>query len=146
MDKITAISLVTKNKYPNQVVGNVGLYYICYELSKIGWNVMPTSRNAKGVDIIIYSQDAKRTNTIQVKSLSKKSLVPLGNKPNNFIAEFLIFCLNVFDVPEAFIIKPEEIRDRIHEGIKDGKKTYWLQPKDYGEFKNKWEEIGNGNY
>jgi len=28
----------------NQLVGNVGLYYICYELSKRDWNVLPTSR------------------------------------------------------------------------------------------------------
>jgi len=28
-----------------QIVGNTGLYYVCYELSKRGWNVMPTARN-----------------------------------------------------------------------------------------------------
>lgn len=50
------MSKVKKNKLPKQVVGNVGLYYVCYELSKRGWNVLPTSRNAKGVDIIIYNQ------------------------------------------------------------------------------------------
>ena len=33
----------------NQLVGNVGLYYICYELSRLGWNVLPTSRNARGI-------------------------------------------------------------------------------------------------
>jgi hypothetical protein len=39
---------------PNQAVGNVGLYYVCYRLSCLGWNVMPTARNARGVDILIY--------------------------------------------------------------------------------------------
>jgi hypothetical protein len=33
----------------NQVVGNVGLFYVCYRLSRLGWNVMPTARNARGV-------------------------------------------------------------------------------------------------
>ena len=33
-----------------QVVGNVGLYYVCYKLSLQGWNVMPTARNARGID------------------------------------------------------------------------------------------------
>ena len=28
------------------------MYYACYHLSKLGWNVMPTARNAKGIDII----------------------------------------------------------------------------------------------
>src|SRR5689334_2198993 len=28
-----------------QLTGNVGLYYCCYRLSLLGWNVMPTARN-----------------------------------------------------------------------------------------------------
>jgi hypothetical protein len=31
-----------------QTVGNIGLHYVCYRLSRFGWNVMPTTRNAKG--------------------------------------------------------------------------------------------------
>ena len=38
-----------------QITGNVGLYYYCYKLSLPGWNVMPTARDARGVDIIAYS-------------------------------------------------------------------------------------------
>ena len=38
-----------------QVTGNVGLYYCCYQRSLMGWNVMPTARNAKGVDIVILA-------------------------------------------------------------------------------------------
>ena len=63
-----------------QTVGNIGLFYVCYRLSRLGWNVMPTARNAKGIDILIYSQDASQTRTIQVKTLSKGSPVPLSNK------------------------------------------------------------------
>ena len=61
-----------------QVTGNVGLYYYCYKLSLLGWNVMPTSRNARGIDIIAYSADASRFVGIQVKALSKRNPVPLG--------------------------------------------------------------------
>ncbi len=43
-----------------QITGNVGLYYCCYKLSLLGWNVMPTARNARGVDLIAYSADASR--------------------------------------------------------------------------------------
>jgi hypothetical protein len=34
-------------RIPKQVIGNTGLHYICYELSKRGWNVLPISRNAR---------------------------------------------------------------------------------------------------
>ena len=60
----------------NQTVGNVGLYFVCYQLSLRGWNVMPTARNARGVDILAYSDDASRTLSFQVKALSKKYPVP----------------------------------------------------------------------
>jgi len=43
-----------------QITGNVGLYYCCYRLSLLGWNVMLTARNARGVDIIAYNKDATR--------------------------------------------------------------------------------------
>ena len=63
---------------PAAVVGNVGMYYACYKLSLLGWNVMPTARNAKGIDIVAYNQSGKKMIGIQVKTLSRKSAVPLG--------------------------------------------------------------------
>jgi hypothetical protein len=140
---------MSKRKVPqirfNQLVGNVGLYYVCNELSKRRWNVLPTSRNAKGIDVVIYSQDAKRTHTLQVKALSKKSPAPIGSKLDNLIAEFLIVCREVFsEKPEVFVMRIDKIRKKIHEGIAEGRKSYWLQPKDYEEFKDNWDTIGDG--
>ena len=130
----------------NQLVGNVGLYYICYELSRLGWNVLPTSRNARGIDIVIYGRDAERKHTIQIKSLSEKNPVPVGTKLDSLIAEYLIVCTKVFDEkPEVFVMRIDAIKNRIHEGIKGGRKSYWLQPKSYEEFKDNWEVIGKGS-
>ena len=127
----------------NQIVGNIGLFYICYELCKRGWNAMPTSRNAKGVDIIIYNQDATKKYTIQSKSLSRRSPVPLGIS-GQIIADYLVICRNVFEIPEIFITTFKDIESQIHRGERAGKISYWLQPKDYEGFKNNWELIGNG--
>ena len=127
----------------NQIVGNAGLFYLCYELSKRGWNCLPTTRNAKGVDLVIYSQDAKRSYTIQVKALSKRNPVPFGSKPQ-LMADFVIIVRNVFDNPEVYIMKPEEIKERLHKGVKNGRTSYWLQPKNYEDFKDRWDIIGGG--
>ena len=105
---------------------------------------MPTSRNARGIDIVIYSQDAVRKYTIQVKALSKKAPVPLGNTLDNLYADYLIICRNVLKQPEIFIIKIADITTSIHRGEKDGRFSYWLQPKDYERFKDKWDVIGEG--
>jgi hypothetical protein len=74
-------------KLPNQLVGNMGLFYVCFELSKSGWNCLPTSRNAKGIDLAIYSQDAKKLsigvrkmegNLIGWKDLPMKTIKAIG--------------------------------------------------------------------
>lgn len=129
----------------NQVVGNVGLFYICYQLCKLGWNAMPTSRNARGIDILIYSQDGERKYTIQAKSLTKRSPVPLGKHLNNLMGDYFIICRNVFGDPETFIASVDKIRGRIHRGEKEGRISYWLDPKQYEEYKDNWAEIGRGD-
>jgi hypothetical protein len=132
---------------PNHAVGNVGLYYVCYRLSCLGWNVMPTARNARGVDILIYSQDAKRTAAIQVKALSRRNPVPLGGKLEGLFGDFFVICRDVAsERPECFILTPDEVRHLAHRGEKDGKVSFWLQPKDYAgeKFREAWSRVGSG--
>jgi hypothetical protein len=131
----------------NQVVGNVGLYFVCYRLSRLGWNVMPTARNARGVDIVIYNQDASQTHTVQVKALSRRSPVPLGGKIERLFGDYFVICRNVSsEVPECFILTPDEVRQLAHRGEKNGVTSYWLQPKQYETvgFRERWERIGQG--
>src|SRR3974390_3375656 len=67
------------NMANTQLVGNIGMYYAAYRLSLLGWNVMPTARNARGVDLLAYDASAKKYKGIQIKTLSKRrGAVPLG--------------------------------------------------------------------
>ena len=132
----------------NQVVGNVGLYFVCYHLSRMGWNVMPTARNARGIDVLIYSQDASRKLTVQVKALSKPSPVPLGAKLTNLFGDFFVVCRRLeAATPECFVLTPSEVQALAHRGEKDGKVSFWLQPKQYAtdQFRENWERIGFGS-
>lgn len=135
-------------KLSNQGVGNSGLYYVCFMLSRLGWNVMPTARNARGVDLIAYGFDAKDKLAVQVKALSKKSPVPLGGHLDNLFGDYFIICRGVLheEPPDCFILTPSEVRQRAHRGEKDGRVSYWLQPKSYDlpEFRNNWIRIGTG--
>ena len=131
----------------NQVIGNVGLFYVCYRLSRLGWNVMPTARNAKGIDVVIYSQDASRQHTIQVKALSKRSPVPLGGKIERLFGDYFVICRKVSsDTPECFVLTPAEVRKLAHKGVKNEITSYWLQPKQYetDAFRERWDRIGQG--
>ena len=134
----------------NQVVGNVGLYFVCYRLSALGWNVTPTARNARGIDIVIYSQDAKRCLTIQVKSLSKRTPVPLGKSLKKLFGDYFVICRGLAtDKPECFILEPDEVKTLAHHTPPLRSvygQSYWLQPKAYekDEFREKWDRIGRG--
>ncbi|MGP8125687.1 MAG: hypothetical protein ACLQEQ_07495 [Nitrososphaerales archaeon] len=126
----------------NQLTGNVGLYYVCYRLSKLGWNVLPTSRNARGVDIVAYDQKGRRRHTIQVKTLSKRDPIPLGNDPSTLFADYLIICRKVItDKPELFIAKMSTAKrkaERHGEGL-------WIHISDYQRFETKLDAlIGRG--
>ena len=43
-------------KVETEVTGNIGLYYVCYHLARIDWNVMPSARNAHEIDPIAYKK------------------------------------------------------------------------------------------
>lgn len=126
-----------------QIVGNVGLYFACYHLSLLGWNVMPTARNARGVDVIAYNVRGTRYIGIQIKTLSKRSPVPLGTSLEHLMGDFWIIINQAVSEPTAFILLPDEIKSLAHRGEKDGKVSYWLQPKNYdcAEYRNAWHRL-----
>lgn len=130
-----------------QIVGNIGLYYICYQLSSLGWNVMPTARNARGVDIIAYNRDCSRFVGVQVKALSKRDPVPLGTNLDNIMGDYWIIVNSLATEPRTFVMLPTEIKDLAHRGEKDGRVSYWLQPASYDTeiFVDGWSRIGRGD-
>jgi len=134
-------------KLETQITGNIGLYYACYKLSRMGWNVMPTARNARGVDIIAYNTHGTAFIGIQVKSLSKRNPVPLGKSLDKIMGNFWIIVNNVADKPDAFIMLPEEVKALAHRGEKNEKVSYWLQPAAYDtpDFKEAWQRMGHGH-
>lgn len=129
-----------------QLTGNVGLYYCCYRLSLMGWNVMPTARNARGVDVVAYSRDASRFVGVQVKALSKRNPVPLGPSLDKVMGDFWIVLNKVATAPSAYVMLPSEVTKSARRNEKDGRVSYWLEPNEYEHerFKEAWERIGQG--
>jgi hypothetical protein len=141
----SSFELTVAQQVGNQVVGNIGMYYAAYRLSQQGWNVMPTARNARGVDLLAYDVGAHVYKGIQVKALSKRNPVPLGNSLDRFIGDWWIIVINAgTTTPLCFIMKPREVRTLAHRGEKDGRVSYWLQPTQYNtdKFREAWHRIG----
>jgi hypothetical protein len=131
------------------VVGNIGMYFAAYRLSLMGWNVMPTSRNARGIDLLAYNRTAEHYLGIQVKALSKgKPPVPLGKSIDAFMGDWWIIVTNAITInPVCFIMTPAEVAQRAHRGEKEGRISYWLQPNQYHTdiFREGWDRIGRGD-
>ena len=134
-------------KLDAQVVGNAGLYFSSYHLSLLGWNAMPTVRNARGIDIVAYSRSGSHFLGLQVKALSKRYPVPLGTSLDKLMGDFWLIENNIANDPSVFILKPAEVRNLAHRGEKDGRVSYWLQPNSYDtdEFRDAWHRIGRGD-
>lgn len=134
-------------KLKPQITGNAGLYYCCYHLSLLGWNVMPTARNARGVDILAYDMSARRFLAIQVKTLSKRDPVPLGTSTEQLIGDYWIVVNRISQSPTAHVMQPAEVAALAHRGEKEGRISYWLQPRSYEQetFREAWHRIGRGD-
>lgn len=132
-----------KQRKSTQVTGNIGLFYVCYQLSKMGWNVMPTNRNAKGVDVIAYNHNVTKMISIQVKTLSAETSVLLGSSLDNVIGDYWIIVNDINNNPQTFIMLPSEVKETAKSGTgKTGKPTYWIPKKEYILFKDRWDRIG----
>jgi hypothetical protein len=137
---------MTVSKLDPQITGNIGLYYTCYHLSMLGWNVMPTARNARGVDIVAYDRSATHFIGVQVKSLSKRNPVPIGKSLDKIMGDYWVIVNKVATPsPSAFVLLPSEIRELAHRGEKEGRVSFWLQPTSYDQdgFREAWHRIGD---
>lgn len=108
---------------------------------------MPTARNARGIDVIAYDRTGTEFIGVQVKALTKRHPVPLGNSLDKIMGDFWVIVNNIEKEPRTYVLLPEEVKKLAHRGEKDGRVSYWLQPKSYcvDEYLEAWDRIGRGH-
>ena len=127
----------------HQLTGNSGLYFAAWHLSRRGWHVMPTVRNARGSDLIVANDDETVYFGVQSKALSKRVPVPLGLNLDSLRSDWWVITINAnTDKPVCFILQLDEIRALAFRSKDAG--AYWLQPKAYDreEFREAWHRLG----
>ena len=127
----------------NPFTGNAGLNYAAWQLSRRGWHVMPTIRNAKGSDLIVTDADETASFGVQSKGFYNKPPVPLGAKLENLrSAWWVITTFANSDTPVCYILRLEEVRALANPN-KNGA-AWWLEIKDYDkdEFREAWHRLG----
>jgi len=104
-------SIVSREK-----IGIAGAYYVAGELSQRGYIATLTSRNTKGVDILVASHDGLRAVSIQVKtssSMSPSRKWPFHDKDEHIFSSNLYYTLvhlrsdnvkpDIYIVPSKFV-------------------------------------------
>lgn len=131
----------------HQLTGNAGLYHVARELSRRGWHVMPTVRNARGADLYAASDDEAVVLPIQSKALSKRAPVPLGGSLDALRTRWWIITIHANTAaPKCYVMTLDEVRAAAHRGENSGGTvSYWLQPRAYAlpEYEEAWERLGS---
>lgn len=131
----------------HQLTGNAGLYHAAWQLSRRGWHVMPTVRNAQGSDLYAASQDESIVLTIQSKALSNRNPVPLGRSLEALRSAWWIITVNAnSEAPTSYVLTIDEVRQAAHHGVATANPAqFWLQPKGYdrAEFREAWDRLGS---
>lgn len=132
----------------SQVTGNAAMHYVAWQLSRKGWNVMPTARNAKGSDLFCANDDETIVFGVQSKGLTKRAPVGLGSNLRNLRSEWWIITIKAKeDEPICFVLKLDEVRELCYHSdptkSKTGQKSIWLQPAAYDrpEFREAWHRL-----
>jgi hypothetical protein len=126
------------------MTGNAGVFHVAWELTRRGWNVMPTIRNARGADLYAASIDGENAViAIQSKALSKPASVPLGTNLDRLRSLWWIITLGARnDNPVCYILTLNEVKELATRD--NGKnRAYWLEKKNYDKpgFREAWDRL-----
>lgn len=132
----------------SQATGNAAMHYAAWQLSRKGWNVMPTARNAKGSDLFCANEDESIIFGVQSKGLTKRDPVGLGNNLDNLRSDWWVITINAkTDTPTSFIMTVSEVKALCFHSdpakSRTGTKSCWLQPSAYDrpEFREAWHRL-----
>lgn len=131
-------------RHRTQITGNAGLNYAAWQLSRRGWHVMPTIRNARGSNLIVTNDDETVFFGVQSKGFSKRYAVPLGMDLACLRSDWWVITIHAnSDTPTCYVLRLDEVRKLATQDKNGGR--WWLEPKMYDreEFREAWDRIKN---
>jgi hypothetical protein len=129
-----------------QITGMRGVYLVAAELAKHGLIASPTSRSARGADILVTDAECKRAFSIQVKTKSTQaSYWLLSRDYKRFVSDshiYIFVTIRDGGVPTEFFIIPSKVVARKGGSKPYGKDKdiwYWLDLTDARPYQDRWE-------
>jgi hypothetical protein len=128
----------------NQLTGMRGVYLVAAELTRHGFIASPTSRSARGADILVTDQHCKNAFSVQVKTnASTFSFWLLSESAKGMISSSHIYVLvnlkSGGSQIEYFIIPSEVLAKKMLIAKQGNNIWYSINRKDIEEYKDKWD-------
>jgi hypothetical protein len=130
-----------------QLTGMRGVYLVAAELSKLGLIASPTSRSAKGADILVTDQRCSRAWSVQVKTNAKTfTFWLLNSKTEEMVSPSHIYALVNLraskggETVDYFIVPSKIVAERMTHDWSKSKTSEWfaIYRDKVAEFQNKW--------
>lgn len=129
----------------NQLTGMQGVYLVAAELSGHGFIAAPTSRSARGADILVTDPDCKSSFSVQVKTNAASTPWWLLNQhAKDMVSDSHVYVLVILKKQgtEFFVVPSRVVSEKMCTE-KHGSATWFsIEYKDVLPFKDHWEIFG----
>ncbi len=127
----------------NSLVGNAGVNYVAWQLSRRGWHVLQTVRNIRGSGLYATDVDGTVFFGVQSKASAEQHPIALGTNLDDLRSEWWIITTHAnSDHPICYVLKINDVRRLAKQDRNGGK--WWLDHREYGQdaFREAWNRIG----
>lgn len=138
-----SMAIGPRSQFASAMTGNAGLNYAGWQLSRRGWHVMPTIRNARGSDLMVTNHDETVFFGVQSKALSKRNPIRLGLSLEDVRSDYWVITVKAnSDAPICYVLSRDDIR-RVASRDKGGQQAFWLEMRDFekDEFREAWDRM-----
>jgi hypothetical protein len=131
------------------LVGMQGVYLVAAELSRHGYIAAPTSRSAKGADILVTDTECQHAFTVQVKTNSSGSgywLLSAEAKETGSPTYIYVFVnLREDGIADGFFVVPSAVvREKSYDEVYGDGRWYSFTLEDAEPFRDRWN-VFDGN-
>ena len=130
--------------------GMRGVFLVAAELSRIGYSVALTARNAAGADLMVFSPSTAKAHSIDVKTNAKRAnfwLVGESAREMSSDSHFYVF-VNISNAKDGgeqidYYVVPSDVVAREMVVEKQRNSTWYSFPLEHAKsYRNKWSVLG----
>jgi len=126
-----------------------GVYLVAAELSRLGFIASPTSRSARGADILVADQSCQRTYSVQVKTNGKAANFWLLSKHarKQFAKRHIYVLVNIrqkggSETAEYYVVPSKVLARKMYCVRRRASKWYAIRLKEVSSYRDRWSIFG----